>query len=183
MEQTHPSQMLVQRQHERLRQRRNAALVALRISDEQLPVGEVDVLHAQHQAFDLPQPRPIERARAQPAHAGQASEQLPHLVRGQHRRQTYRPLRPHHVVRPRPILLQDRLGEKQQRRQPLILRRCRDSAFGRELAERRGDLGRAHVGRMLLAMEDDEPSNPHPVRLLRPAAIVARADRRRESVD
>jgi hypothetical protein len=59
----------------------------------------------------------------------------------------------------------------------LILRRRRHVTLHREMAQERRDLGRSHLRRMPLTVEEDEAPDPVDVRLLGPRAAVAQPKR------
>src|SRR5437899_6064274 len=75
------------------------------------------------------------------------------------------------------------LVQEQERRERLVLRRGGDIALGREPAEERRHLRRAHLRRMTLAVKVDEVADAVPVRLLRAAAVASRADRAPQPID
>jgi hypothetical protein len=67
-------EVFAHRLDERLREHRHAVLRALALSHHELVTVEVDVLHAQLQAFRKPQSRAIEQARHQSMDAGHVAE-------------------------------------------------------------------------------------------------------------
>jgi len=66
MEQPHFAEVRMQRLHHILRQHRRPIARPLAVAHDDLPVREVDVLHPQRQALDLPQPRAIQQRSHQP---------------------------------------------------------------------------------------------------------------------
>jgi hypothetical protein len=81
--------------------------------------------------------------------------------------------RPHDILEPRLILMQDVAVEKQQRAQRLVLRRRRHPSFDGERAEKLRDLRRPHFDGMALAVKQDVSADPRDVGLLGAAAPVA----------
>jgi hypothetical protein len=53
--------------------------------------------------------------------------------------------------------------KEQRRRQRLILRRCRYLAIDRQIGQKRLDVGRTHLARMALAVEQDETPYPEDI--------------------
>ncbi|MBB4756599.1 hypothetical protein FHT15_001254 [Xanthomonas campestris] len=71
-----------------------------------------------------------------------------------------------------PIDTQYLAGEKQQRRQRLVLCARRDLRIGRQAGEERLDLRLAHLRRMALAAGQDEARYPARISLLAAQAVV-----------
>jgi len=61
MQRAHAAKMRLQRRDQLLGQHRHSILAALAVAHQDLPVGEIQVLDAQHQHFNLPQPRPVQQ--------------------------------------------------------------------------------------------------------------------------
>jgi hypothetical protein len=182
MQHTYPAKVLLEWLHYGFGHHRDTVLPALAVAHDDLPVGEVDILHPQPQALDLAQPRPVQQARHQPLDALQLIEQLPHLRLREHRRQPHRPLRTREPE-PRKIPAQHVLVQKEQRRQRLVLRSCRDIALRRQPRKKRVHLRRAHLGRMPPAGKMDKEAHPIPVRFRRAAAVMLHPHRLPKALD
>ncbi len=79
------------------------------------------------------------------------------------------------AVEPGQLDPQDLLIEEQQRRQRLVLRGSGFLAIDRQVREERLDLRGGHLGRMALAMKQDEATHPEQVLLLCAINVVQRA--------
>lgn len=93
------------------------------------------------------------------------------LRTGHDHRQTLRTFRPRNAFDPRQIDAEHVAVQEQQRAQRLILRYA---PLCRQRRQERLDLGRAHLARMVLAMEQDESSDPADLRLFGTDAAVAK---------
>jgi len=174
MQQTHAAKVCLKRLHKIFGQHGHAVLRAFAVAHQHLPVGEVDVLHTQRQALDLPQARSIKEADHQPADPIDIREHAPDFGLGQHGRQAHGPLRPDEIGEPGKLLAEHLLVKKKERRERLILRRRRDVTLGGEPAQERRHLRRTHLARVALAVEEDEPADPVPVRLLGAPTVMQR---------
>ena len=183
MQRAHLSEVGLKRLYHAFGKHRYAVLRPLAVANQDLPVGEVRVFHAQHQAFLQAQPRAVEQACHHPGDAIELREQFSHLGRGEHDRDPHRAFRPHQIVEPGQVALEHRLVEKEKSGERLVLRRGRDVALGRKPTEERRDLRGAHLGRMALVVMQDEVADPEPVGFLRAPAVVTRADRRTNPID
>ena len=97
------------------------------------------------------------------------------LLAGQDDGQALGPLRADDAVEPWEIELQHVAVQEEQRAQRLVLSRGGHLALDRERAEELGDLRRAHVDWISLAVEEDVSTDPRDVRLLGAATVVAGA--------
>jgi len=100
-----------------------------------------------------------------------------HLGAGQHHGQALGELRRRGQVELAEIDREDIAVQEQQRRECLVLRRGAHAALHREVREEGLDLGAAHVGRVALAVEQDEASDPADVGFFGAAAAMERAHR------
>src|SRR3989454_9494640 len=73
------AEMLLQRLHEVFGQHRDTVLPALAVPHDDLAIREIDVLDAQRQAFNLPQPRAVQEGGHQSRAALPLLEQPPYL--------------------------------------------------------------------------------------------------------
>ena len=87
------------------------------------------------------------------------------------------------IFQSREGLLEDVAVEEEERRERLVLGRGGDAGMGREVREESVDLPLAHLGRMPLAVEQDEAADPGGVRLLGAEAVVAHPDRLAEAIE
>jgi len=92
---------------------------------------------------------------------------------GQDNRQVFWSPGSNDVVEPGQALMQDVAVENQQRAQRLVLARCVHLPFDSERAEKLRDLGPAHLGRMPLAVKQDEATDPSDIGLLGAPTAVA----------
>jgi len=110
-----------------------------------------------------PHARAIQQTRHQVIHAVHALQHRAHLGGGKHHRQALRPLRASEAFQPRQLDPQHLAVKEQQRRQRLILRRCRHLAIDRQIGQKRLDLERTHFARMAFAVEQDEAPYPEEI--------------------
>jgi hypothetical protein len=89
------------------REHRHAVLVAFARAHHDLARSEVDVLHAQAAALQQSQPGAVEQIAHQPRGVGQALEDRAYLVPGQDDGQPFGSPRPHQVIHPRDVQLED----------------------------------------------------------------------------
>jgi hypothetical protein len=87
------------------------------------------------------------------------------------------------VVEPGQILLEHFAVEEQERPERLILGGGSDLPVDGQRGEELGDLWSPHLGRVALAVEEDVAPGPAHVRLLGPAAVVARPDGLADAVE
>jgi hypothetical protein len=172
----HPLEMPRQIGLHRSRQHRDAVLVALAASDDQLVGGKVDILNAQPAAFEQPEPGSVEQVRHEPGRALQPLEHCPDLVAGEDDRQAHGAFRAHDPVEPRQVDLQHVPVQEQEGAQGLVLGGGGHPAIDRQRGEEAGHFRGAHLGRMALgAEEEDVALDPRDVGLLGAPAVVASA--------
>ena len=94
----------------------------------------------------------------------------------QYHRQALRLLGPLDVVQPRQFLRQYLAIQKQDCAFGLILRRCGDLPFDREMRQKRLNLGGPKVTRMTLVKMHDETFNPIDIGLFRANAVMLDAN-------
>ena len=92
----HAPQMILKWFEERPRKHGDAILLTFALPDGDLPAAEVQILHAQRERFQKPQPRTIEQCAHQAWDTLQFGEDGLGLVAGQHHRQPFRLARPHY---------------------------------------------------------------------------------------
>lgn len=109
--------------------------------------------------------------------AAQVAQQPLHFFHGQYHRQALRLLRPHHPINFGQRSSEHHLVEEHDGIERLILRRRRHPTVHRQLGEKRADLCFAHLGRVPLAMEQDEPLDPAQIGILGAEAVVPHPDR------
>src|SRR3989338_6526594 len=93
-------------------------------------------------------------------------------VQGQRARQVLRALGAYDVVQPGQGDVEHVAVEEQERAERLVLGRGGDAALDRQRAQEAGDLGRSHLGRVALAVEEDVAADPRDVGLLGAPAVV-----------
>ena len=156
------------------RQHRDAILVALAATDDDLVRGEVDVLDAEPAALEHPEPGPVQQAGHEAGHPLEPLEHGAHLVAGEDDRQALGALRAHDAIEPGKIDLQHVPVQEQEGAQSLVLGGGGHVAVDRQGGEETGDLGRTHLGRMALGVEEEDvPLDPRDVGVLRAPAVVA----------
>ena len=171
----HVRELLAQRGRDARRQHRHPILVALAVADEDLAARELDVLHAQPHRLHDAQSGAVEQRADQPMDALQACQDARHLLARQDHRQTRRHPGLLDAVEPRELDAEHLLVEEQQRALGLVLGRCGNPVAHRQRGQERLDFRRAESGRVALAMENDEASNPVAIRLLRSGCCSASA--------
>ncbi len=98
------------------------------------------------------------------------------LLAGQHDGQEPGPLGPNDIVEPRQIDAEHLAIEEQQGAQGLVLGGGCHFVVNGERCQERGDVGRSHLSRVALVVEEDVSLDPVDVGLLRAAAVVSGAD-------
>jgi hypothetical protein len=83
------------------RQHRHAIAVAFAAPNRELCAREVDVLHAQPQTFEQPEPAAVEERRHQATLAVEGGQYPRDILARKDRRQASGPLRTHDLVEPR----------------------------------------------------------------------------------
>jgi hypothetical protein len=141
-------------------------------ADHHLPVAEVQVLYPQPQALGKPQTRPVHQARHQPVAPAQAGEDARDLVPGEHDRYPGRPLGLYDVVDPLDLDLEHLLVKEGERAERLVLGGSGDVPDCRQVGEKCADLCFTHLGRVPLAMKQDEPLDPAQIGILCAEAVV-----------
>ena len=153
-------QMRPQRFLQSIRQHCAPILLALSPADRDLAALEINVLHADLEAFLQPQSRAVEQRRDEPAHTGHLVEDAFHFINGQHDRNANRRRRARHRLNPAWIHAEYVAIQKQNCAQCLVLRRRAHLSLNGEPTQKRGDLTRAHAGWMRLPVKYDVSSNP-----------------------
>jgi hypothetical protein len=167
---------------DRDRQHRDAILAALAVADHDLVRSEVDIFHAQPAALQQAEASTVEQERHDPRHAGQLLENRPGLLACEHDGQVLRALGPHDIIEPRQLHAEHVSIQEEQGTECLVLGGRGDLVSYGERGQECRDLGRPHLGRMPLAVEEDEPPDPVNVGFLGPATVVPGADRLADAV-
>ena len=107
-------------------QHRHAVLLSLAIADVDLVAREVDVLDAQVQALQQPEPAAVQEPAHEEDHAVHVGEQLPRFVPGQNHRQAGGPLGADDALEQADLPLQDVPVEEDEGAQGLRLGRGAD---------------------------------------------------------
>ena len=110
-------------------------------------------------------------------------ENATHFVPRQDGGQTLRPPGAHHLVQPRQIHLEHDPVQEQERVERLVLGGRGDAAIDGERGEKPGDLGRAHLRRVALGVEEDIALDPPDVCLFGAATVVAAANSITDAVE
>ena len=176
MQRTRASELLLQGRDQVLRQHRHPVLGALAVAHDDLAPRELDILDTQAQTLEQSHAGAVEQRGQQARGAAHLGEQRPHFQRRQHHRQAARGLGGDDVVEPRQLKTQRGPVEKEQSRLRLPLRCRRDTAFDRQVREKRGDLRGAEFPRVTLAVEDDEAADPVDVGAFGTHRVVAQAN-------
>jgi hypothetical protein len=151
---------------------RDAILRAFPVTHHDLARREVHVLHAQPQAFQDSQPSAVEKLPDETVRAIEALEHTRHFVPRQNHRQARRPLRVLDADDPWQTDGEHIAIQEEERATRQVLRCRRNAALDGEIGQELGNLGRAHFGRMTLAVKQDEASNPVQIGLLGANAVV-----------
>ena len=157
---------------QRAGQDRHSVLGALCVAYNDLAVFEIDVLHPQRQAFAQSQSAAVQQTGDETVLSTQAPDHRLNLVAAQHRRQPLRAPGPDDVLQPRQLDLEHFLVQEKQRRQRLVLRRCRHVSIDRKVGQERFQFRPAQVPRVAHAIPVHVPADPVDVLLLGPIAVV-----------
>lgn len=128
--------------------------------------------HAPHQ----PQPAAVQLPQQQAGRTRYPRQRRLHLGHCQHHGQAFALPGRYDVAQPRQVDIQYSPIKKQQCTLGLVLGRRRHPAHHGQMRQKRLDLGRAHVPRVPLAVEQDEPTYPIDVRILGTDAVVQPPD-------
>ena len=166
-----------------VRQHGDPILRALSAADRQGTQLEIHILDAESQGLEQSQPRAVEECGHERVRSLQVAKERRHLVAREHDRQAGGSFRPFDVFHEREVDLQDVAVEEEHRAERLCVR-CRSHAtLDGQVREESPDLGDTHLRRVFQAVEVHEPAGPVHVRLLRPAAVVARPDGGADAVE
>jgi hypothetical protein len=171
------AQLLAEVGHERLRQRRGAVLAALARMHGEFASGQVEVEHAEAQAFGQPQAGAVQKRRDQPALAVvpvELVEDGTDLLPAQHDGQALGLAGADEFLELAHLAVQHVAVEKEDRAERLGLRRGADVLGDGQVRDEGVDLGLRHVCRVAEPVKADVPPHPTAVGLLGAAAVVAR---------
>jgi hypothetical protein len=166
------AQLQPHRLDESARQHHDAILVALCLAHDDGVALEIDILHAKALRLHQPHARAVEQVGDEPDFSRDGCKQGCHLVAREHRRQPTRPCGPREISEPRQIDTQHFAIEKKQRAERLVVRGGGHAPLRGKHGEKRFDLVRTHVARMLHAAPADEKADPVDVRLFGREAVV-----------
>lgn len=159
-------QLAAQQANETIGQHRDAILGAFPVAHQNFPALEVDIFDPQSDRFHDPHARAVQQFREEPVVAPEAIEQPCRLGSREHRGQARGRLCPDDTVEPRQLADEDLPIEEKQRALRLILRRCSDLQFRREVREEFLDVACRQFRRVAIAVEANEAFDPVDVRLL-----------------
>jgi hypothetical protein len=134
-------------------------------------------------ALEHAKSRAIHQERHQSWSSAQSLDDGTDLVTGQDDRKPWRSLSSDQIVEPGKILVEDFAIEEEECTQGLVLRGRRHAAVHGQEIQEASDFGRAHLRGMPFAVEEDVAAHPRDVRLLRPAAVMTRADRFTDTIE
>jgi hypothetical protein len=148
-----------------------------------LVAAEIDILDPKSRALEQPETRAIQEKGHQAGHSTEFLQDGTDLFATQHGWEPPRPLRPHERFELREIGREHRPIEEDERVQRLILCGRAHLPVHRKPGQEPLDLQGAHLGRMTLPVEEDEPPDPADVGLFRPAAVVTDPERRAHAIE
>lgn len=134
--------------------------VSLPLPYDDLTIAEVDILYAKTEAFEQPQAGAAHRHRCEPFHAVQVHQYRLHLQSGQNHRKASRFLRPDDLVEPDKLPAEHKTVKEKDRAQRLVLGRRGDLPVGRQVGQKRLDIGFPHLQGMSNAVEPQEAGDP-----------------------
>ena len=143
---------------------------------DDLAAHELHILHAQGQALVDAHAGAVHEPRHQRVHAVHAVEDRSHLVVRQHGGQALRAAGARDPLERLELEAEHLAIQEEDRRERLVLRRCRDATLVGERGEERDDMLRAQLAGMAPAVEADEALHPLRIGALGAQAVVAQAD-------
>jgi len=146
------------------------------VAHDDLVAHELDVFHAQAHGFHDAHPGAVQERADERMHARQPGEDPSDLLAGQHNWQSRRRLRAFDAIEPRKLDPKDLLVQEQERGLGLVLGRGRNVLVHRQRGQESLDVGGPELGRVPLAMEQDEAFNPLAICLLCANAVVLARD-------
>lgn len=139
---------------------RYSVFTTFSITHQNFGASKVHIFHAQTNHFHQTHSGAIQQPCHQAMHTMHSFQHRSNLGLRQHHRQMCWSLGAHHILHPGQILIQHFSVQKQQCRQGLVLRGRRNMTIHCPMRQKRFDLQRAHIGRVLLAVEQNEALNP-----------------------
>lgn len=183
MQNANALEMLSQGAVNRLGQHGASILIAFALADGDLIQREIEILDPQAQAFEHPQPGPVENQTDQAVGAVEVAENVPGFVAGEHDGQALRPVGPDDARNLPRFDFEHGQVEKQDRVERLILRTRRDLALDGQVREELVDLGDAHLLGVAFVVKENEPLGPVVVGIFSANAHVPDLARGPESVE
>lgn len=165
-------QVCAQRLHDALGEHGDSVFGAFTISNDDLAVAEIEILHAKTQAIHQPKACSVEQGGHQRERRLQLREKAGNFLTSENYRQFPWPLRPGKLAEIPELDFEDLLVEEYNGIKRLILGRRSDFAFHSQMAQECVDFGGPHLIRMSLTVEENESPNPLQVGFFRPQAVV-----------
>ena len=164
----------LQRGLERLGQHGDAVFGALAVADEDFVTGEVEILHAQPQAFHEPQPGAVHQRGHEPLVAGEVRQHGLDLLPRHHNGEPPGLAGADDLAQVPDFSVENMTIEEQQGRKRLVLRRSGDLFLDRQMRQKGVYLRFAHLGGMAQVVKMAIPLYPMAIGLLGSGAVVAR---------
>jgi hypothetical protein len=169
-------QLLLQPEHQVLRQHGHPILSPFAIAHQDLAPLEPDILHPKPQGLQQAHPRAVEERSHQPRGAAHLQQKLAHLGRGQDDRQAALGLGRDDLVQPRKLLAEHDPVQEEQCRLGLVLRGWRDAPVDCQVGQEGCHLDSAQFRRVTLGVEQNETPDPVDIGVLGAHRVVAHAD-------
>ena len=145
------------------------------MANQQFHTGEIDVLDPQAQRIENPQSRSIQEQCHQARHAIKAAKHGTHLLAREDNRQPLGTFGADHSFNQARIDFQHTAIEKEQGAKGLVLGGGRNVSVNGQMGQKGIDLGRPHLQRVALVVEENVPLDPIDVGCFGPDAVVAEA--------
>jgi hypothetical protein len=166
----------LERRHHCLGENRHAILPTLAVANDDLRVIEVEVFHSKPQCLHEAQTASIQKLRDQMKLSFEVIEESLHIGARQNNGHSNRHPSAHDVFYPRKLNLENVAVQKQDRGERLVLGRCCDAAFDRQVRKELRDLRGRHVRRVSFAVEQNEAPNPLEIGSFCSEAVVLSSD-------
>ena len=179
---SHSGELIPEHPHRALGDQRAAVLTALARANDELAGPQQHVLDAQPTSLEQTCSRPVEKHRDAGRSALHSREHVRDLFTAEDHRQPHRALGAREAVDPWHLSLQYVPVQKENRAQRLVLGRRRDATIDGESFDEGPDPIRAGFPGIPAAEEQPVAADPMQIRLLGPAAVVARPQHRTHSI-
>jgi hypothetical protein len=156
------------------REHRASVAVAFRTSDEDLEPLEIEILHAQVEAFVEAQTGAVEEEPNEAVHPLELPENGGDLGAAEYLGQVRGPPCANEVERLEPEL-EDLSVQEEKSAERLVLRGSCDVSLRGEVRQKGADIPSVEFARMLATVEENEAPNPSDVGVLGAPAVVARS--------